>query len=430
MGSILIKGAQVVDPKSETVNSLDVYIEDGKIVKIAKGLRRKADEVIDGKGCYLMPGFVDLHVHLRDPGFEYKETVDTGAMAGAHGGYTTILAMPNTKPVVDRADIISYVHNKAKNLAPIRVLQIGAITKKQAGKELADIEDMVKAGAPAISEDGKSVMDSGVYKDAMIIARNLDIPVFAHCEDVFLVRGGVMNDDKNAHRLGLPGIANTVENVIELRDILIAEEVGAKLHLCHCSTKESVVFVRSAKQRGVKLTAEVCPHHFTLTSDDIKTDDANFKMNPPLRTREDVDALIAGLKMDVMDVIATDHAPHSEDEKADGFKKSPFGIVGLETAAALTYDKLVKPGHLDIIQMAKKMSYNPAQVIGLDAGYIEEGAPAELVLFDPKRVWTVDKKKFASKGKNTPFHGTELAGKVRMTIFGGQIVYRDEENNQ
>lgn len=440
--TILIKNGQVINPATKTDEVLNVLIENGKVTKMEKGLKAKADREIDAKGCYVMPGFIDMHVHLRDPGQEQKETIETGCQAAAHGGYTTILAMPNTKPVVDNADIVNYVKNKAHTVGVVNVLQVGAVTKGQRGEELADIEKMVEAGSPAISEDGKSVMNSELYREAMEIAAKLDIPVLAHCEDINLVNGGVMNQDRHAEELGLKGISNSVEDIIIARDIMLSRDTGARLHLCHCSTIDSVIMVRHAKSEGIKVTAEVCPHHFTLTSDDIhKIDpyidpkkkvafdadaDTNFKMNPPLRTKADVQALKEGLRDDVMDVISTDHAPHTFADKNTTMKKAPFGIVGLETAASLTYSELVQQGYLTPMQMAEKMSYNPAKIVGIDRGNIEPGKVADIVIFDPKKTYVIDKNKFASKGRNTPFDGRKVTGKVRVTIVDGQIVYEDK----
>lgn len=440
--TILIKNGHVINPATQMDETADVLVENGTVKEIAKGIKAKADREIDAKGCYVMPGFIDLHVHLRDPGFEKKETIETGCRAAAHGGYTTILAMPNTKPVVDNADVVNYVHNKAKTVGIVNVLQVGAVTKGQQGRELSDIEGMVAAGIPAISEDGKSVMNSQLYREAMTKAAKYDIAVLAHCEDINLVNGGVMNEDAHASELGLKGITNSVEDVIVARDIMLSRDTGAKLHLCHCSTKDSVKMVELAKQEGVKVTAEVCPHHFTLTSDDIhkiepmvdpekkvaiEADaDTNYKMNPPLRTKEDVQALKEGLRDNIMDVIATDHAPHTFEEKNTSMKKAPFGIVGLETAACLTYTELVKTGYLTPMQMAEKMSYNPAKVIDLDKGDITPGKTADIVVFDPKKEYAIDKNTFASKGKNTPFHGRKVCGKVRATIVGGYIVYEEK----
>lgn len=440
--TLLIKNGHVLNPAAGLDETADVLVENGTVKEIAKDIKVKAERVIDAEGCYVMPGFIDLHVHLRDPGFEKKETIETGCLAAAHGGYTTILAMPNTKPVVDNADVVNYVHNKAKNVGVVHVLQVGAITKGQRGEELADIAGMVQAGIPAISEDGKSVMNSELYRQAMKKAAECGIPVLAHCEDSRLVNGGVMNEDARAKELGLKGITNSVEDIIVARDIMLSRDTGVKLHLCHCSTKDSVKMVQLAKKEGVAVTAEVCPHHFTLTSEDIKksdpmmdtekkvvieTDaDTNYKMNPPLRTREDVQALKEGLRDNTMDVIATDHAPHTFEEKNTTMKKAPFGIVGLETAASLTYTELVKTGYLTPMQMAEKMSYNPARVIGLDKGDISVGKAADIVIFDPNREYTIDKNSFQSKGKNTPFHGRKVSGRVCATIVDGRVVYEEQ----
>ena len=421
---ILIKNGRVLNPATGTDEMLDVLVEDGIVKKMEKQIREEAERIIDAKGCYVMPGFIDLHVHLRDPGLTHKETIETGCLAAAHGGFTTILAMPNTKPVADCPEVIRYVHEKAKELGIVNVLQVGAVTKGQAGAELSNIEGMIKAGCPAISEDGKSVMNSRLYREAMKIAAKYDIPVLAHCEDINLVDGGVMNADTNAEKLGQRGITNSVEDVIVARDIMLSRDTSAKLHLCHCSTKDSVAMVEKAKEEGLKVTAEVCPHHFTLTSADIREEEiTNYKMNPPLRTKEDVEALKAGLRDDIMDVISTDHAPHSAEEKNAPMEKAPFGIVGLETAACLTYTELVAKGYLTPMQMAAKMSYNPAKVIGIDKGDIAPGKVADIVIFGPNESYTIDKNEFKSMGKNTPFHGYQVTGRVRMTLTGGKVVY-------
>lgn len=421
--TILIKNGRVLDPATGTDGIADVLVEEGRIRAVEPGILAEADRVLDADGYFVMPGFIDLHVHLRDPGYEYKETVETGSAAAAKGGFTTILAMPNTKPVVDNADVVRYVLHKAEDVGLANVLQIGAITRGQRGEELADIEDMVDAGIPALSEDGKSVMNAQLYREAMMLAKKYDIPIMAHCEDINLVHGGVMNQDDKADELGLPGITNAVEDVIVARDILLAKETGARLHLCHCSTRDSVRMVELAKQEGLSVTAEVCPHHFTLTSEDIREDDANYKMNPPLRTRADVEALIDGLKKGVMDVIATDHAPHSREEKQGSMRNAPFGIVGLETAAALTMTELVDKGYLTPLQMAEKMSYNPARIIGIDKGTLKPGKTADVVIFNPKEEYIIDAEQFRSKGKNTPFHGRKVKGRVMATILSGNIVY-------
>ncbi len=437
---ILIKGGHVINPATKMDEVADVRIENDEIAEIGKNLKaKKMDRVIQAKGYYVMPGFIDMHVHFRDPGFEQKEDIYTGMAAAAHGGYTTVLTMPNTKPVVDNADVVNYVHTKAASGHCIHVMQVGAVTKGQQGKELADIKGMVEAGIPAISEDGKSVMNAEVYREGMLEAAKYGIPVLAHCEDINMVNGGVMNADAKAKELDMPGITNSVEDVIIARDIVLSKETGAQLHLCHCSTADSVKMVKLAKEEGLKVSAEVCPHHFTLTSDDIKkfvpqiengilipheTDaDTNYKMNPPLRTGKDVEALKEGLRDGIMDVISTDHAPHTFDDKNTSMKKAPFGIVGLETAACLTYSELVLGGYLTPMQMAEKMSYNPARIIGIDKGDIQPGKKADVVLFDPNETYRIDKNTFASKGRNTPFDGREVTGRVKLTICDGNIVY-------
>lgn len=422
---LLIKNGIVINPGDRSEKRADIFVEDGVIAEIAGQITKDADRVIDASGAYCMPGFVDLHVHLRDPGLTYKEDVATGGAAAIHGGFTTIVAMPNTKPVADCPEVIEYVQKKAKEVTKVHVLQVGSVTKGMKGEALSDIRGMAEAGCICLSEDGKSVMNADLYRDAMKIAVEKDMTILAHCEDINMVHGGVLNADAKSAELGMPGITNAVEDVIVARDILLAKETGARLHLCHCSTKDSVKMVQLAKEDGVKVTAEVCPHHFSMTSDEIDGDDANYKMNPPLRTKTDAEALKAGLAADIMDVISTDHAPHSAEEKAQSIRKAPFGIVGLETAAALTYTHLVKPGLLTMMQMAEKMSYNPAKVIGLNKGVIEVGAPADLVIFDAEREWIIDTDQFLSKGKNTPFAGKRVTGKVLATIVDGEVAFEE-----
>ena len=418
----------MINPSDKTDEIGDLYIEDGVIKEkgTSPNPSGQPDKVIDARGCYVMPGLIDLHVHLRDPGLTHKEDVASGSRAAARGGFTTILAMPNTKPVIDSPDRVLYVTNKAQELAPIHVLQIGAVTRQQKGEELADIEGMIQAGIPAISEDGKSVMNVKLYKKAMEIAAEHHIPVFAHCEDQNLVNGGCVNEDQHSREQGLPGISNAVEDVIAARDIVLAKETGARLHLCHCSTEDSVEMIRLAKEEGLPVTGEVCPHHFTLTSDDMVPGDTNFKMNPPLRTPKDRQALLDGLRNDIIDVISTDHAPHSREEKQQSMQKAPFGIVGLETSVALTITELVDKGILTPMQMAEKMSYNPARIIGSDRGTLDIGKPADVTVIDPEREYVIDSMTFLSKGKNTPFNGWKVKGMVKATICDGKVVYQSE----
>lgn len=421
---ILIKNGHVVDPLTGRDGCFDVLVEDDRICKVEEKIEEEVERVIDAGGCYVMPGFVDLHVHLRDPGLEYKETLETGGKAAVKGGVTTVCAMPNTKPVIDDGEKVSEVHERAKKESPANIIQIGAVTRGQLGAELSDIEGMAKAGCHAISEDGKSVMNASLYRKGMKLAKEQGISVFAHCEDITMVEGGVMNADANTERLGLRGITNSVEDVIVARDILLAKETGVRLHLCHCSTADSVKMIKAAKEEGLLVTGEVCPHHFVLTSDDIKEDDGNYKMNPPLRSRADVEALRQGLKDGIMDVISTDHAPHSAEEKNKSMAQAAFGIVGLETSAALTYTYLVKQGVISVMGMAEKMSYNPSKIIGLsDKGSVSEGKIADIVVFDPDKTYKIDKETFVSKGKNTPFDGMEVSGEVKYTLVSGKIVY-------
>lgn len=425
---ILIQNGYILDPESKREGKWDVLIEDDKIVKVSENISDAADRVIDAVGCYVMPGFIDLHVHLRDPGLEYKETIRTGGMAAARGGVTTVCAMPNTKPVIDNGDKVADVHQRAKEESPVHVIQLGAITVGQAGEELADIRGMAKAGCTAISEDGKSVMNASLYRKAMKIAKEENLRIFAHCEDITMVEGGVMNADAQSEKLGLKGITNSVEDVIVARDILLAKETGVQLHLCHCSTADSVTMVEEAKKAGLPVTAEVCPHHFVLSSEDITEDHGNWKMNPPLRSKADVEALKEGLKRDIMDVIATDHAPHAEHEKDTSMRNAAFGIVGIETMACLTYTALVDTGILTPMQMAEKTSYNPARILGLqDKGSVSEGKIADLVIFDPNREYKIDSSTFFSKGKNTPFDGYPVKGDVRYTLVNGEVVYENKE---
>lgn len=421
---ILIKNGYVLDPESKVEGLFDVLVAEDKIVEVGKNISEEADRILDATDCYVMPGFIDLHVHLRDPGLEYKETLKTGGMAGARGGVTTLCAMPNTRPVIDEKEKVEDVHRRAKTDAKVHVIQLGAVTKGQKGEELADIKGMAEAGCMAISEDGKSVMNASLYRKAMHLAKENQLAVFAHCEDITMVEGGVMHADEKAKQLGLKGITNAVEDVIVARDILLAKETGVRLHLCHCSTEDSVKMVEAAKKAGLPVTAEVCPHHFAMTTDDIQEDDGNYKMNPPLRGKRDVEALRRGLKADIMDVIATDHAPHAEEEKNCSMTQAAFGIVGLETMASLTYTELVETGVLTPMQMAEKTSYNPASILGLsDKGSIAEGKTADIVVFDPTVEYTIDKMSFYSKGKNTPFHGRTVKGDVRFTLVDGNLVY-------
>ena len=424
--TILIKNGRVINPSENLDKVMDIFVEDGIIKEKAESIEKQADTVIDAAGCYVMPGLIDLHVHFRDPGLTYKEDIETGSKAAAKGGFTTVCCMPNTKPVVDNVETVKYIIEKGEKTGLTNVLPVGAVTKNMAGVEITDVEELKKAGICAISEDGKSVMNSGVYRKAMKNAAKANVPVLAHCEDINLVEGGVINLGDKSSELGVKGISNAVEDVIAMRDIMLAKETGATLHLCHCSTKDSVEMVKRAKEEGIKVTAEVCPHHFSMCSDDITSNDGNFKMNPPLRAREDMEALIKGLQDDIMDVISTDHAPHSAEEKAKDLEHAPFGIVGLETSVALTVTNLVKKGYLTPMQMAAKMSYNPAKVLGIPKGTLDEGKIADITAINPDKEYTIDVNTFESKGKNTPFDGYKVSGEVEYTILNGKVVYSNK----
>ena len=430
--SVFIKNGHLVDVEAERDGLFDLLINDeGKVEKVGEkgsldGFVKENTDIIDATGQYVLPGFIDLHVHFREPGGEYKETVKTGSMAAARGGYTTVVTMPNTKPVMDTVEHLNLQLEAIRKDAVINVLPSGTVTMGQEGKVLSDMEGMKKAGIVAISEDGKSVMDPEILRKGLIEAARLGLPFFDHCEDADLVHGGVMNAGEKAKELGMPGITNEVEDSIAKRDIEIAEEVGATIHLCHCSTRDTVKFVKAAKEKGLPVSAEVCPHHFTLTDEDIIEDDANFKMNPPLRSRADVEALKEGLKSGIMGMISTDHAPHSKEEKEKSIKNAPFGIVGLETAFALTVTELLGD-YLDMKSLVERMSLTPAKLLKNGKGTLKEGSVADLVVADINEEYVIDSDKFLSKGKNTPFNGKKVRGKVLYTLCGGKVVFKEEK---
>ncbi|MFC2476558.1 MAG: dihydroorotase [Catonella sp.] len=430
--STLIKNGHLVDVEADRDGLFDLLINDeGKVEKVGErgsldGFVRENTDIIEATGKYVLPGFIDLHVHFREPGGEYKETVKTGSMAAARGGYTTVVTMPNTKPVMDTVEHLNLQLEAIKRDAVINVLPSGTVTMGQEGKVLSDMEGMKKAGIVAISEDGKSVMDPETLRKGLVEAARLGLPFLDHCEDADLVHGGVMNAGKKAEELGMPGITNEVEDSIAKRDIEIAEEVGATIHLCHCSTRDTVKFVKAAKEKGLPVSAEVCPHHFTLTDEDIIEDDANYKMNPPLRSRADVEALKEGLKSGIMGMISTDHAPHSKEEKEKSIKNAPFGIVGLETAFALTVTELLG-AYLDMKSLVERMSLTPAKLLKNGKGTLKEGSVADIVVADINEEYVIDSDKFLSKGKNTPFNGKKVRGKVLYTLCGGKVVFKEEK---
>ena len=430
--STFIKNGHLVDVEAGRDGIFDLLINDeGKVEKVGEkgsldSFVKENTDIIEATGKYILPGFIDLHVHFREPGGEYKETIKTGSMAAARGGYTTVVTMPNTKPVMDTVEHLNLQLEAIKKDAVINVLPSGTVTMGQEGKILSDMEGMKKVGIVAISEDGKSVMDPDILRKGLIEAARLELPFFDHCEDAELVHGGVMNAGEKAEELGMPGITNEVEDSIAKRDIEIAEEVGATIHLCHCSTRATVKFVKAAKEKGLPVSAEVCPHHFTLTDEDIREDDANYKMNPPLRSRTDVEALKEGLKSGIMGMISTDHAPHSKEEKEKSIKNAPFGIVGLETAFALTVTELLGE-YLDMQSLVERMSLTPAKLLKNGKGTLKEGAIADLVIADINEEYIIDSDKFLSKGKNTPFNGKKVRGKILYTLCNGKVVFKEEK---
>jgi dihydroorotase len=418
--NILIKNCHIIDPANNVDEKLDLLVADGKIAKLAKPGSITANEaqVIDASGKLVVPGLIDLHVHLREPGYEYKETVATGTAAAKAGGFTAVCCMPNTNPVNDNRSVTELILSQAAK-GSSRVFPIGAITKGSRGEELAEMGELHEAGCVGISDDGRPVMSSAVMRRAMEYARIFDIAVVSHCEDAGLAARGVMNEGFVATELGLRGIPNAAEDVMTGRDISLAELTGARLHICHVSTAGAVRLIREAKQRGVKVTAETCPHYFTLTDEAVRGYNTMAKMNPPLRTDEDVAAIKQGLKDGTIDVIATDHAPHGTDEKSVEFDAAPFGIVGLETSVGLSL-KLVQDGVLTMNDLITRMSTSPGRIIKR-GGTLSVGADADITIIDPNAEWTVKAAEFRSRSRNTPFDGWKLKGRAVQTIMGGRL---------
>ena len=417
--SLLIKNAHVVSPADGINDVLDILIEGGKIARIGKDLH--ADEEINAEGLYAIPGLTDMHVHLRDPGQTQKEDIITGCRAAAAGGVTSLLAMPNTAPAVDNPETVRYILDKAKN-ADAKVYVAASVTKGLKSIEPTDLEALKNAGAAALSDDGRPVENTKFLSDAMKKAPKLGMTVAAHCEDLFLADGGKINEGEVSRALGIKGIPASAEDCGTAREIALAAAENVPIHICHVSTKTSVALIRDAKRRGVRVTAETAPHYFSLTERELLGRDADYRMNPPLRTQADVDAIKEGLRDGTLDCIATDHAPHTPAEKAD-FEAAPNGSIGMETSLAVAVTYLVKTGVLSFSQLVEKMSVNPARILGLDAGTLAVGAPADIALVDLDEQWTVDPEALHGKSKNTPFKGMTLTGRVRMTLLDGNVVY-------
>ena len=429
--SLLLRGGRVLDPSQSLDDTRDVLLSDGKVEAIDRNLGvPDGAEVIDCAGAVVSPGFIDVHCHLREPGREDVETIASGARAAAAGGFTAVCAMPNTDPVTDNQAAVGFIIRQAQRAAAARVYPIGAISLGQKGVALAEFGEMVGAGAVAVSDDGKPVVSAQLMRTALEYARTFGIPVADHCEEPTLAAGGAMNEGIVSARLGLKGIPSEAEEIMAIRDILLARRTGGHVHLCHMSTRGSVELIRWGKERGIKVTAEVCPHHLALTEDAVVDYDTNAKMNPPLRTASDVEALREGVRDGTIDVVATDHAPHHYDEKEREFADAPNGIVGLETALAVLVTSLVQPGILDYAALVEKMSVAPARVFRLPGGTLRRGAPADVTVFDPTREWLVDPTRFVSKGRNSPWAGRTLTGRVLYTVVDGRVVHRVPPHDQ
>jgi dihydroorotase len=424
MPALLIKNGRVIDPASGHDAVADVWIEDGVIKGVGHNLAPANAEVFDATGLIVAPGFIDMHVHLREPGFEHSETIESGARAAAAGGFTSICPMPNTSPVNDSPTVTTYIIEKARRHAVVNVFPIGAITRGSKGEELAAIGSMRQAGAVAISDDGRPVMNAQLMRRAMEFARSFKIPVINHCEDLHLSAGGDMHEGAESVRLGLRGIPGSSEDVMVARDILLAEVTGARYHVAHISSRHSVEMVAYAKLKGLPVTSEATPHHLTLTDAGMIPYDSNYKMKPPLRSASDVNAVVEGVVNGAIDAIATDHAPHAGSEKMQEFEKCPFGILGLETALGIALDRLLHSGKINIKRFIELFTINPARILGLDRGTLAPGAPGDVTVFSTEQQWTYDVNKSFSKSRNTPFDGASFRGGPVATIVAGQIVWK------
>jgi dihydroorotase len=432
MAALLIKNGRVIDPASGHDAVADVWLEEGTVRQVGMNLAAPAGaEVFDATGLIVAPGFIDMHVHLREPGFEHAETIETGSRAAAAGGFTGICPMPNTAPVNDNATVTSYIIEKARRHAVVNVFPIGAITKGSQGTELSEIGSMIDAGSVAISDDGRPVMNARVMRRAMEFARSFAIPVIDHCEDLHLSAGGDMHEGVESVRLGLRGIPGCSEDVMVARDILLAELTGARYHVAHISSRHSVEMVAFAKARGLAVTAEATPHHLSLADADIPPYDSNYKMKPPLRSGCDVDAVVEGIVRGSIDAIATDHAPHPGSEKMQEFEQCPFGIIGLETALGVALEKLVHPGRIGLMRLVELFTIGPARILGLDKGLrgdaprgmLVSGAAADVTIFSTEREWTYDVNKSFSKSRNSPYDGKTFRGGPVATVVAGKIVW-------
>ena len=421
MSRMLIRNGRIVDPANRVDTTGDLLICDGKIDRIGDRIETEASQTVDAKGLIVTPGLIDMHVHLREPGFEHKETIASGTRAAAVGGFTSVACMANTDPVADSPEVIELIRSRARDDGATNVYPIGSITKNLDGKVLTDVPALLEAGAVGLSDDGKTVMDAGLMRDVLTLSAEHAFPIMVHCQEHTLDVGAVMNLGETSRRLNLPGSPNAAEDIIVARDIMLAELTGGHLHVLHVSTAGSVDLVRWGKRRGVNVTAEAMPHHFTLTDAAVEEHGTDAKMHPPLRTQADVDAVIEGIKDSTLDAIATDHAPHAPFEKAGGMLEAPPGIIGSETCVPLVFDRLIHTGHLSLSEAIAKMTCVPAKILQIDRGTLSIGAAADVTLIDPEKVATVDVDQSPSKSRNTPFDGWELKGWSVMTIRDGVV---------
>ena len=423
---LLIQKGRLVDPVGGIGGVMDLLIEDGRLAVIGSDLRAPDAQVLDARGLTVCAGLVDMHVHLREPGFEYKEDIASGTAAAARGGFTSVACMPNTRPVIDTPEQVRWVLDRAGECCGVRVWPIGAVSMGERGEALTDAHALKEAGAPALSDDGVPVQDANLMRDALILAKRAGLTILSHCEDASMVRNYAVNEGRVSRTLGLPGRPAIAEELMVMRDAMLAEETGGAVHICHISTAGSVDIVRQFKKKGVAITCETCPQYFTLTEEEVLKQGSLARGNPPLRTRQDVEAIIEGLRDGTIDVIATDHAPHSAQEKARPLAEAPSGMVGLETALGVTLTALYHTGKMDLSDLLKKLTFHPACILRIPKGRLSLGGEADFTIFDLNQEWTVDPERFASKGRNTPFAGKRLKGKVKYTIVGGKIVYQDE----
>jgi len=422
--TILLKNGTLIDYKNSIFDKYDIFIEDNIVKKVAKEIGEKADEILDCTDLYIMPGMIDIHCHLREPGFEYKETIETGSKSAIAGGFTTICPMPNTKPTPDSVKNLEQLMQKAKTDAVCNILPYASVTQGEQGEQLVDFEKLKKAGAIAFSDDGMPVVNSKMMREAIIKADSLETFVASHCEEKSVAAGSI-NAGKIAEQLEVEGVLPEAEEIMAAREIVISETNNVRAHICHISTQTTKNMVRDAKKRGVKITCETCPHYFTFTVDEVINTGTNAKMNPPLREEKDRRAIIEGIKEGTIDCIVTDHAPHSEEEKEKELSKAPNGIIGFETALSAEIMNLVDAGYISYLDLVKVTSYNPAQILKIDKGTIEEGKIADITIFNPDEEYVYTKDKIVSKSKNTPFIDKKLKGKVKYTIVNGKIMYRD-----